>query len=54
MALVDGYNPTVVVQHDIARLFQGINVRSTDTTALKQQFVSNCTASFTALEVLPE
>ena len=52
--LVEGFNPLLVIENDIARWFQGVNVRQSDTTALKLQFVNNLTQSFTLREVLSE
>lgn len=49
---IDGFDPTLVIEQDISRWFEGIDVRSTDTTALKNQFVQNLTQSFQLTELL--
>ena len=49
---VDGFNPTLVIENVLARWFEGIDVRSTDTTALKNNFVQNLTQSFTLTSLL--
>ncbi|PSR10254.1 MAG: hypothetical protein DA408_11845 [Bacteroidetes bacterium] len=52
--LAEGFNPLLVIENDISRWFQGVNVRQSDTTALKLQFVNNLTQSFTLRAVLAE
>lgn len=54
MTFIDGFDPTLVIQQDIARWFEGIDVRSTDTTALKNQFVQNLTQSLQLMDLLAE
>ena len=54
MMFVDGFNPTLVIEQDISRWFEGIDARSTDTIALKNQFVQNLTQSFLLTELLAE
>ena len=49
---IDGFNPRLVIEHDVSKWFEGINVRSTDTTALKNSFVENLTQSFTLTTLL--
>lgn len=51
---VDGFDPVLVIEQDISQWFAGINVRSTDSTALKNQFVQNLTQSFQLTELLAE
>lgn len=51
---IEGFDPVLVIENDISRWFSGINVRQTDTTALKNQFVDNLTQSFQLLEVLAQ
>lgn len=52
--LPDGYNAFVVIRNDLSQWFSGIDVRNPDTTALKQQFVTNSTQSFTVLSLEQE
>lgn len=52
--LVDGFNPVLLIEQNITRLFEGIDVRLADTTVLKSQFVENLTESFQLLEVSSE
>jgi hypothetical protein len=54
MQLVEGFDQILLIEQDIARLFEGINVRLADTSALKVQFVENLAQSFQLLEVSPE
>jgi hypothetical protein len=54
MQLVEGFDQVLLIEQDIARLFDGINVRLADTSLLKVQFVNNLTQSFQLLEVSPE
>lgn len=54
MVLPDGFNTTVVIRNDLSQWFAGINVRNPDTTALKQQFVTNSTQSFTVSAITRE
>ncbi len=49
---MDGFNPTLVIENNITQWFENINVRSTDTTALKNSFVENLTQSFTLTSLL--
>lgn len=54
MAFIEGFNPVLVIENNISRWFSGIDVRQTDTTALKNQFVDNLTQSFQLLELLAQ
>ncbi|MEL6655126.1 MAG: MbnP family protein [Bacteroidota bacterium] len=49
---IEGFNPTLVIEQNITKWFEGIDVRSTDTTALKNSFVENLTQSFTLTSLL--
>jgi len=51
---IEGFDPVLVIENDVSRWFSGINVRQTDTTALKNQFVDNLTQSFQLIEVLAQ
>ncbi|WP_367388527.1 MbnP family protein [Lewinella sp. LCG006] len=51
---IEGFNPVLVIENDISRWFSGIDVRQTDTTALKNQFVDNLTQSFQLTQVLAQ
>lgn len=51
---LEGFDPVLVIEQDISRWFSGIDVRQTDTTALKQQFVDNLTQSFQLVEILAQ
>jgi hypothetical protein len=53
-SFIEGFNPVLVIENDVSRWFSGINVRQTDTTALKNQFVDNLTQSFQLIEVLAQ
>lgn len=48
---VDGFDPILVMQMDVARLFDGIDVRLEDSTALKIQFVNNLTQSLQLVDI---
>lgn len=51
---LEGFDPVLVIENDVSRWFSGIDVRQTDTTALKNQFVDNLTQSFQLLELLAQ
>jgi len=53
-SFVDGFDPTLVIEQDISRWFEGINVRLEDTVALKNQFVQNLTQSLQLTELLAQ
>ncbi|MEL7248932.1 MAG: MbnP family protein [Bacteroidota bacterium] len=49
---IEGFNPTLVIEQNITKWFENIDVTSTDTTALKNSFVENLTQSFTLTSLL--
>lgn len=49
--LFDGVDPVVVIETNYAHWFEGVDIRQSDTTAIKSQIVNNLTQSFRVLEV---
>lgn len=45
--LLEGFAPELVVQTDFAQWFNGVNIRTSDTTSLQSQIVNNIASSFT-------
>ena len=52
--LVEGFTPRANVTVNYAIWFNGVDVRSADTTAMKQQIVSNLTQAFQFTELIYE
>lgn len=50
--LIEGFNPQLVIETDLARWFEGVNVRLGDTTVIQTQMSNNIEGSFTLKEVL--
>lgn len=52
--LLEGFAPRANVTVNYASWFQGVDVRASDTTAMKQQIVNNLTQAFTFTELIVE
>jgi len=50
--LTEGFNPLLIIETDFAKWFDGINIRTGDTSTIQTQIVDNIAESFTLKEVL--